>query len=440
MQLLRPEDLHVPTLGPCEVPSPFQGRGELFVNEERRILAVNNTLDLQAYQDEGLPPPAFERAGARETIYFDPAGLTCAVVTCGGLCPGVNDVIRAIVLAAVENYGVRRVLGFRYGYAGLAPGGREPMDLTPGVVDRIHEQGGTLLGTSRGPRDLGEMAETLRRREVGVLFAIGGDGTLRGASALAEEVHRRGMKTSVIGIPKTIDNDIHWVQRSFGFGTAVEIGAKILEGAHAEARGHWNGIGLVKLMGRHAGFIAAEATLASSDADFCLVPEVPFTLEGRGGFLEALGRRLERRCHAVVVVAEGAGQEMLQDPDDPERDASGNVRLKDVGLHLKTEIKRHFHERGVEVNIKYIDPSYAIRSVSANALDSTYCALLGRNAVHAGMAGRTGIVVGWWNHAFTHVPIGLAAGEMRTLDPRGDVWRRVLETTRQPASMVGSPG
>ena len=307
--------------------------------------------------------------------------------------------------------------------------------LTPEQVDHIHEQGGTLLGSSRGPQEVGEMVDTLVRHDVGILFAIGGDGTLRGASALAQEALRRNLRISVIGIPKTIDNDIEWLWQSFGFSTAVEEARKSLVAAHNEARGAWNGIGLVKLMGRHSGFIAANATLANSDVNFCLVPEVTFTLEGEGGFLQALERRLEAKRHAVIAVAEGAAQDILQDPANQERDPSGNLRLKDVGVFVRDEIIRYFSARNTEVTIKYIDPSYIIRSLPANALDSEYCLLLGQHAVHAGMAGRTDMVVGYWNQTFTHVPIAVAVAHRKTIDPSEESWQRVLEATGQPAVM-----
>jgi 6-phosphofructokinase 1 len=421
------------------VPSPLQGRGESFVDDTCGVLAYATTDAIQPFLQAGQMPPAFEAAGPRSNIFFAPESLTCGIVTCGGLCPGLNDVIRSIVLSLVYNYGVQRILGFRYGYAGLAPhSAYEPLVLTPEVVDTIHEQGGTLLGSSRGPQNVSEMVDTLVRHNVSILFAIGGDGTLRGVEALSQEVSRRHLPISFIGVPKTIDNDIAWLWRSFGFATAVEEGAKALVAAHNEARGAWNGIGLVKLMGRHSGFIAANATLSNSDVNFCLVPEAPFTLAGDGGFLQALERRLEQKHHAVVVVAEGAGQDLLQDPAHLERDPSGNLRLKDIGRFLRDEMQRYFTHRGMDVTIKYIDPSYIIRGVPANALDSEYCLLLGQQAVHAGMAGRTAMVVGFWNQHFTHVPIAVAVAQRQRLDPHDETWQRVLDATGQPASMVAA--
>jgi 6-phosphofructokinase 1 len=308
--------------------------------------------------------------------------------------------------------------------------------LTPEVVDNIHEHGGSLLGSSRGPQELGDMVDTLMKWNVGVLFAIGGDGTLRGASALSEEIARRGLSISVIAVPKTIDNDLEWIERSFGFATAVEAADNALVAAHAEARGAWNGVGLVKLMGRDSGFIAAHTSLANSDVNFCLVPEVPFQLEGRIGFLRALEARLDLKHHAVVVVAEGAGQDIVRAPEHINYDASGNVRYQDIGGFLRRSIAEYFAKRDKEVTIKYIDPSYIIRGIPANSVDSEYCLLLGQHAVHAGMAGRTDMVVGYWNQHFTHIPIAVVVARRKQLDPGGDVWQRVLEATGQPGSMV----
>lgn len=438
MALPQLAELTVPTLGPCEVPSPLLQRRRQFVDESSRVLLSADTRELQPFLEGGDPPPAFEPAGPRPSLFFDPEKLVCGIVTCGGICPGLNDVIRSVVLTLKYSYGVEQVLGFRYGYAGLAGDSEyEPIRLTLDVVDDIHEQGGTFLGSSRGPQDLGDMIATLQRLRVGILFTIGGDGTLRGASALSQEIGRRGLPISVVGIPKTIDNDLAWIERSFGFSTAVEEATKSITAAHTEARGAWNGVGLVKLMGRHSGFIAAHATLSHPDVNFCLVPEVPFSLEGEKGFLQALERRLESRHHAVVVVAEGAGQDILRASGEQERDPSGNLRLQDIGVYLRDHIKAYLADKRMESTIKYIDPSYIIRSLPANATDSEFCLMLGQQAVHAGMAGRTDMVVGCWNQHFTLMPIALAVQQRKQLEPEGPDWQSVLQTTGQPALMVG---
>jgi len=434
MEIPSRQDLEVASLGEATVASPLAERRERLADASR-VLVCAETADLEPFLAGGTVP-SFEAAGPRARIFFDPAELSCGIVTCGGLCPGVNDVIRSIVLTLYHGYGTRRVLGFRYGYAGLTSARpAEPLLLEPRELEAAHRQGGTLLGTSRGHRDVGEMVDQLMRWRVGLLFAVGGDGTLSGASAIAREIARRELAIGVVGIPKTIDNDLMWTERSFGFATAVEEAQAAIAAAHGEASSAWNGIGLVKLMGRHSGFIAAEATLSCGDANFCLVPEVPFTLDGRGGFLDCLEQRLHERHHAVVVVAEGAGQDLMK--GEEARDASGNLRLKPIGQFLRERIEARFAARGIPIDVKLIDPSYMIRSQPANAHDSSFCLILGQHAVHAGMAGRTDVMVGFWNHRFTHVPLPLVAGRRKQLEPAGETWQRVLETTGQPASMVG---
>lgn len=424
--------LDVPRLGPCRIRNPLEGRREHFADEASRVLLHSTVDELEPYLAAGERPPSFEAAGPRRELFFEPQGLRCGVVTCGGLCPGLNDVVRSLVMTLVYGYGVGQIDGFRYGYAGLARGAPPPLALTPELVADSHKQGGTLLGSSRGPQDVTDMVNTLVERRIGILFAIGGDGTLRGASALSREVARRGLAISVVGIPKTIDNDLYWIERSFGFATAVEEATRAVAAAHTEARGAYNGVGLVKLMGRHSGFITAHAALANSDVNFCLVPEVPFSLTGEGGFLPALEARLRARHHAVVAVAEGAAQELLE-CGPLGCDPSGNVRLGDVGPFLRGEIGRFLEERGLEVTIRYIDPSYIIRSSPANALDAEYCLALGQYAVHAGMAGRTDMMVGRWNQRFTHVPLSAVTERRKQIEPRGDLWQHVLGATGQPS-------
>lgn len=439
------EELEVEKLGPCKVPSPLRERppgreAKGFVTVDDGVLLAATLAEARAERDtagadcEPFEPPAFEAAGAHRSLFFDPTAIACGVVSCGGLCPGINNVIRALTLTLTWGYGVPRIYGFRYGYAGVAadPEAGEPLALTKEEVEPIHRWGGSVLGSSRGPQDPGRMVDNLERLGVKILFAIGGDGTLRGVSALAAEIRRRGAEIAVVGVPKTIDNDIAWIERSFGFATAVEAARTAIDGAHAEAAGALHGIGLVKLMGRHSGFIAAHSSLATSDVNFCLIPESPFALLP---FLEALGRRLRERRHAVVVVAEGAGQDLFPAADQ-QRDASGNLKLQDIGALLKDEIGRHFAKDGrggLKATLKYIDPSYIIRSVPANAFDAEYCLMLGQHAAHAGMAGRTDMLVGYWNGHFTHVPVAVAVAERKKLDPQGALWQRVLEATGQPS-------
>jgi 6-phosphofructokinase 1 len=423
-------DFTIDRLGECRFPSPM---GTMrFTGDGERIMYHSRFDDIKPYISAGAEPPSMELAGPRERIFFDPAAIACGIVTCGGLCPGINDVIRAVVLSLYHHYGVGRVYGFRFGYEGLVKRhGHTPLDLTPDAVESIGEMGGTVLASSRGPQDPAEMVDTLEELGVSILFAIGGDGTLKGAGAIAREAGRRGYPLSVIGIPKTIDNDISFVQTTFGFETAVAEARRAIYAAHTEALGARNGIGLVKLMGRDSGFIAAYSTLVDSLVNFCMVPEVPFTL---AGFLASLNERLETCGHAVIIVAEGAGQELLA--ATAERDPSGNIRYGDIGTFLRDAIKGHFVRHGRDINLKYIDPSYIIRSQPANTHDSALCLLLGHNAVHAGMAGRTNMVMGLWNHQITHVPIDLATSRRKKIDPDGWLWSSVLASTGQPREML----
>lgn len=424
------QDFNVKTLGECTVQSPM--KGIQFADEQEHILYHHDLTIVKEYLAKGDDPPVFEVAGAREKIFFDPANLSCGIVTCGGLCPGINDVIRAIVMSLYHHYGVKNIYGFQYGYQGLVPEyGHTPIQLTPRSVTQINEMGGTILSSSRGNQDESVMVDTLEQMKIGILFCIGGDGTQRGALAISEEAARRGLLLSVIGIPKTIDNDISFVQKTFGFETAVAEAKRATYSAHVEAVGAPNGVGLVKLMGRDSGFIAAFSVLVDNQVNFCLVPEVPFSLDA---FLKALKNRLEKRQHAVIVVAEGAGQDLFTSTD--EQDASGNRKFGDIGIYLRDAIKDHFKYIGMEVNLKYIDPSYIIRSQPANPHDSAFCMLMGHNAVHAGMAGRTGMIVGYWNNQFTHLPIKLSVSERKKIDPRDRLWNAVLASTGQPANLT----
>jgi 6-phosphofructokinase 1 len=424
------EDFTVDRLGECTVDSPMQG--VRFTAEDEMVLFPSTLGELHGYLDMGEQAPAFEMAGPRQEIFFDPQVVNCGIVTCGGLCPGLNDVIRSVVMSLHYHYHVKKVYGFRYGFEGLVPSYyHSPLEMTPDRVDDIHQKGGSLLGSSRGPQDVGVMVDTLEHLGISILFVIGGDGTLRGARALFTEISQRRRPISVIGIPKTIDNDISYVDMSFGYETAVSESRTSTYSAHVEAIGAKNGIGLVKLMGRESGFIAAQAALANSEVNFCLVPEIRFSLDG---LLNALTRRLKLRGHAVIVVGEGAGQDLLETDDS--RDASGNKRFGDIGMFLKQSIKEHFDRTGMQITLKYIDPSYTIRSMPASAYDSAFCLQLGHYAVHAGMAGRTNMLVGHWNDRFTHVPIPLAVKTRKKLDPLGTLWSSVLAATGQPAQMT----
>jgi 6-phosphofructokinase 1 len=370
-------------------------------------------------------------AGPREKLFFDTSKTRAGIVTCGGLCPGLNNVIRSLFLELHFGYGVAQVFGFRDGYQGLNPAlGRPPLEITPAFVDKIHQEGGTVLGTSRGPVDVTAAVDYLVKLGINLLFTVGGDGTQRGANELYQEAHRRGHALSVVGVPKTIDNDVAFVSRTFGYSTAVEEACRVIACAHTEARSVTGGIGLVKLMGRNAGFITAGATIASQDVNFALIPELPLKLEGEHGFLEAVKARMRRSSHAVIALAEGVGQDLLPDDGD-QRDASGNVKLKDIGRFLRTQIEVSCKAAGIPVAVRYFDPSYQVRSRPANCEDAVLCDLFARNAVHAAMAGKTGLVIGFLHERFIHVPIELLAGRIKRLDPTRAWWRSVLSTTGQ---------
>jgi 6-phosphofructokinase 1 len=432
-------DLRISRLGEPTFLSPLAGlvRGRAssphYVHQADRVL-LDDTLVGAAGRLCGVAElPSLEPGGPREYIYFDPSRTRAAIVTCGGLCPGLNNVIRGLVLELADNYGVTEVLGFRDGFRGMVDADLAPVALSREVVADIHNRGGTILGTSRGNQDPQRMVATLERLGVSLLFVIGGDGTLRGAARIAEEAGRRGLALSVIGVPKTIDNDIPYLDQSFGFQTAFTRATDSIKSALTEASSTPNGVGLVKVMGRHSGFIACYAALASHDVDFVLIPEMPFLLDGPGGFLGRLRDRVRRRGHAVVVVAEGAGQDLFE--YDGAVDASGNARLAEIGGLLRQRIIADFAAAGEELSLRYVDPGYAIRSVPANGWDAVYCLRLAQAAVHAAMAGRTAMVVGRWHGRFVHIPISVATASRNQVDPDGDLWMSVLEATGQPVRL-----
>lgn len=431
------EIAEIQTLGPCRIESPLSGRAHAegeeprFVSDDARVLFDDMQDVMLETIEKGLPLPGFELAGAREEIYFDPTKLRVGIVTCGGLCPGLNNVIAGLVQELRALYGVQRITGFRNGYQGfIAEYGHDTIDLGSVDVQPMRGQGGTVLGSSRGNQDPVKIVDCLERESIGVLFAIGGDGTMRGAQAIADEIRARLLKIAVVCVPKTIDNDIPVIDQSFGFQTAFAEAAHAIRAGYVEATAAPNGISLVKLMGRYSGFIASNAALADTSADVVLIPEVPFTIDGPGGLLQYLDTCLVRRGHAVVVIAEGAGQEHVD--AQPTTDASGNQALGDIGGLLRRRVKEHFDALGKEITLRYIDPSYAIRTVAANAYDSVYCIQLAQAAVHAAMAGKTEVVVGRFRRRFVHLPIPLLVSRTSKVDPMGDLWWSVLENTGQP--------
>lgn len=427
-------NFEIQTLGKPKIPSPLTVG--YFKKDDERVLCDINVDSRKVLPAGPLRSMSLEVAGPREMIYFEPQKVKAAVVSCGGLCPGINDVLRALVMELWFRYGVRNIIGVKYGFQGLIPRyGHDFMELTPDVVKDIQDLGGSILSSSRGSQDIVELVDSLERMNINMFFVIGGDGTMKAAQLITEETTHRKLKIGVIGIPKTIDNDLVLIQKSFGFDTAISEAVKTIQCAHVEAKGAPLGIGLVKLMGRQSGHIAASAALAQGDANFVLIPEEPFDLNGEQGFLRQLEKRLIARNHAVIIVAEGAGQDLFARKRPVRRDASGNIRLNDIGVYLKDRIEDYFRKKKIEINLKYIDPSYIIRSVPANASDSILCGVLAQYAVHAGMAGKTGMLVGLVNDAYVHLPFRSVAAQRKNIDPRGNIWMLVLESTGQPLSM-----
>ena len=436
------KDFEVKVLGNGTIKSLLQPSSNLdglsfgFIENHDRVLFDASLEHFKHCRETGETPISFEIAGPHKKLYFDAAKTKVAIVTCGGLCPGLNNVIRSVVNELYYRYDVKSIIGIQYGFEGFISKFNHPViDLTPQSVESIHLFGGTILGSSRGQQDVGQIVDTLCTLNVNMLFCIGGDGTLRGAHAIQEEISRRNLTISVAGIPKTIDNDINLIDKSFGFETAFTIANDIIRCAHNEARGAYNGITVLKLMGRQSGFIAAYAALSIQEVNFVLVPEMTFDLYGLKGFLKVLRNRLEKRHHALVVVAEGTGQHFFEG-DTLEKDASGNIKNKDIGLYLKDKISEEFGSQNFPFTLKYIDPSYIIRSAPANANDSKFCGLLAQNAVHAAMAGKTDFVIGHWNNLFTLLPIPVTVSKRKIIDVEGELWWNVLETTGQPISMT----
>ncbi len=425
------KDTSIDVLGAPYIKSPLDSNRVNFLSPDEKIIIYSRKEEFDYHLNKLKDIPTFEKAGPQKEIFFDPKNTICGVVTCGGLCPGLNDVIRAISMTALKIYGVKKVLGFRYGYKGLSKSSEYfPMELTENIVKDIQDLSGTILGTSRGPQDVDDMIDTLLKYKVNILFIIGGDGTLKGGMAICKRIKERNEKISVIGVPKTIDNDICWTSRSFGFLTAVGEARKVVNCAHTEARAAYNGVGIVKLMGRDSGFIATHVTLATSNVNFCFIPEVDFNIEGTNSVLEHLKKRLLEKHHAVIVVAEGAGQKFFN-KKSLGNDLSGNPKMGDIGLFLKEKIKSFLSDNGIEHTVKYIDPSYIIRSQLADPSDSEFCLVLGQNAVHAGMTGKTNMAVGIINEHFVCIPLTMMIGNKKQVREDSELWKTVISVTGQ---------
>lgn len=427
-------DFQISHLGEAKFDSPLIKKGKPFIEEGNHLSYFHTLADIDHYRAlYDKSPPAFEIAGPRKKIFFDPMKTRAAIVTCGGLCPGLNNVIRSITFA-LNLYGVDNVLGIPYGFRGMVRSHNHNLKvLNSHTVSRIQTQGGTILGTSRGPQDVREMVDFLEENNIQILFTIGGDGTQKGAMAICDEIDRRQLKISVIGIPKTIDNDLNFLEKTFGFETAVAAARETIQRLHTETTSVRNGIGIIKLMGRDSGYIAAQATLSSMDVNICLVPEISFKLEGKFGLYKSIENRLTSKGHCLIAVAEGAGQHLI--PATGETDASGNTKYADIGTFLVEKIKKYFKSHPHSPTIRYVDPSYLIRSLPASSDDGVFCLRLGQAAVHAAMAGKTRMLTGYWSRIFTHVPMDYTVSARKQIHPDSLFWQSVLECTRQPQNM-----
>lgn len=396
--------------------------------------------------DRGLRAEAFTLAGPRLEIELDPTQSKAAIVTCGGLCPGLNTVVREVVMCLRRQYGVTETYGIPAGYRGF----QEPDTwrlLDEKAVANLHNIGGSVLGSSRGGHDTEAIVDSLVDQGVNMLFVVGGDGTVRGAAKIADEIKRRGLEIAVAVVPKTIDNDVPLLDRTFGFETAVEAAREAINVANIEAEGFPFGLGVVKVMGRNSGFIAMHSTLGSRVVDLCLVPEVDFYLDGPGGVVDHLYERLLENNKAVVVVAEGAGQELMANmgaAGEQVKDASGNVLLDDIGPWLSKELKKRLDEKlegksvhGDKVTLKYVDPSYMVRGVKPNTSDNVYCTQLAHNAVHGAFSGMTSFLVGSINTRECYVPIELVANKRNVIDTaHQSLWEYVVFDTQQPSFTI----
>eukprot|EP00177_Eucheuma_denticulatum_P008805 GFKZ01015991.1.p1 GENE.GFKZ01015991.1~~GFKZ01015991.1.p1 ORF type:complete len:598 (+),score=78.33 GFKZ01015991.1:131-1795(+) len=414
-----------------------QNLGSSFVGENESIL-----VDIISDCENTTMSREFFRAGPRKELAFHPGNqVKACIVTCGGLCPGLNSVIRELVITMSLMYGVKHISGIPYGYRGFYSTQLRIMDLTPDKVQGIHHEGGSILGSSRGGHDTKRICDSIMSMGYNQIYIIGGDGTHRGAVKIFEELKKRKYMASVVGVPKTIDNDIALIDKSFGFDTAVEEAQRSIKCAKIEAKSAINGIGLVKLMGRHSGQIAMFATLASREVDCCLIPEVKFELDGKAGLYQYIEDKLKTKGHMVIVIAEGAAEELLRrDHPETEKDASGNKKMSDVGLWLKDKINAEFGKRRREINLKLIDPTYEIRSVPANASDNLHCSLLAQSAVHGAMHGYSGFCVGMINTHFVMIPIDEICRRGRSkVDVKSRMWHRVIASTQQPSLAITSP-
>ncbi len=341
--------------------------------------------------------------------------MRVGVLTGGGDCPGLNAVIRAVVRKGERRYG-DELIGFTDGWRGVIDNTTVPLDVERcrGILPR----GGTILGTSRtnpfkvdGGVDLA--LKTLATQQLDALIAIGGEDTL----GVADKLGAQGAK--VVGVPKTIDNDLSATEVTFGFHTAVQIASDAIDRLHTTAESH-DRVMVVEVMGRHAGWIAAYAGIAGGAAEI-LVPEEPFDIDAVS---ERLRRRHEKgRFASIVVVSEGAtpveGTIVLQ---SREVDQFGHVRLGGVGTLVAEEIEKR---TGFETRVTTL--GHIQRGGTPTAFDRVLATRFGIGAIDAVHDGAFGHMVALQAGEIVRVPLGEAVAELKTLDPRllhevGDVF------------------
>lgn len=350
------------------------------------------------------------------------------VLTGGGDCAGLNAVIRAITRCAVSRYGIN-VIGIRDGFEGLL-GEPRTVSLTTNMVKGLLFRGGTILGSSnKGDPfayksvDHGKVMSTDRSDEVlsnihdlelDCLFVIGGDGT----NAIAYKIFQRGVP--VIGIPKTIDNDLGATDVTFGFDTAVNVVVDAIDRLQTTAESHHR-VMIIETMGRNAGWIALEAGLAGG-ADVILIPEIPFEVEKI--YDTILHRRKAGRNFTIICVAEGAKpkggdvvvKKMVADSAEP-------VRLGGIGERLAGWLEKYDVGECRATVLGHIQ-----RGGTPTAFDRNLCTRLGAGAVHAAVHGDFGKMVVLRNSRIEVVPIQEAIAQIRLVDPESDWVRTAIDT------------
>mmetsp|Transcript_20291 Transcript_20291/g.48093 ORF Transcript_20291/g.48093 Transcript_20291/m.48093 type:complete len:415 (+) Transcript_20291:167-1411(+) len=370
------------------------------------------------------------RANAARQLFWEPNKVKAAVVTCGGLCPGLNSIIRGVTKCLWNEYGVREILGITAGYNGLSdPETHPPVKLTEEMVRDIHMKGGSIIKAARGGFDAEKICDNLQRLGITVLFLVGGDGTQFAGHLLYEAARKRRLAVSIVGIPKSIDNDVVLFDRTFGFDTAVAKASEVIRNALVEASSCDRGVGIVKLMGRDSGFVAMHAATAADVVDLCMIPEVKVDMKD---VIEHVDATLAKKKYMVIAVAEGAGQELVS---TGKQDDTGHTVYGDIGVFLKDTLNKHLKASGGRTF--YIDPSYIIRSVPITPNDHIYCVRLANDAVHTAMRGYTGVCVGAMHNVVCMLPSRLIASGKKKVRPHSSSWQGCVQTCNMPAALTG---